>query len=169
MEKEKNKDARSNNIVELIDILNSDELTTHNLKTSKRKQEELKDYHWKPVDAISNEISRVNQKLEDIAFVKDVGFNYWTKGRGKKRGGSIGSRILYTGKQQNEKDIPYLKGGNINRYRYEFGNRWLKYDYKTYLDPEVDIFRYSSEYLEKDVKIIYRQTADRIIATIDEH
>jgi hypothetical protein len=169
LQKEKNEEARNNNIVELIDILNSDELATNNLKISKRKQSELTDYHWKPVDAIVDKISRIKPKLGDIAFVKDVGLNYWTKGRGKKRGGSIGSRILYTGKKQHDDDIPYLKGGSINRYMYEFGNHWLKYDYKTYLDPEVDIFRYSPKYLERDVKIIYRQTADRIIATIDKH
>jgi adenine-specific DNA-methyltransferase len=37
--------------------------------------------------------------LDHYFFVKDVGFNYWSIGKGKKRDGdSIGNRILYSGK-----------------------------------------------------------------------
>ncbi|WP_177160185.1 TaqI-like C-terminal specificity domain-containing protein [uncultured Fusobacterium sp.] len=34
-----------------------------------------------------------------------MGFNYWTVGKGKVRGESIGSRILYNGEKLNENDI----------------------------------------------------------------
>jgi len=169
LQKEENKDQRENNIVELIDVLSDGELTETNFRISRMKQSMITDYHWKIIDNIVEKVSRINPKLGDIAFVKDVGLNYWTKGRGKKRGGSIGSRILYAGQQQDGEDIPYLKGRNIDRYWYKFDNHWLKHDYESHLDPEVDIFRYSPEYLEKDAKIIYRQTSDKIIATTDEH
>jgi gas vesicle protein len=96
-----------------------------------------------------------------------VGFNYWSIGRGKKRGNSIGSRILYNGERKNSKDIPYLKGRDISRNGYVFGDHWLKYDYGRFLDKEIDIFRFSPEFLEVSPKIIYRQTADRIIAAMD--
>jgi len=168
LQKEKNKEIRKNNIVELIDVFNAGELNANNFRILKRKQSDLIDFHWKTVNAVVKKVSEINPKLGDIGFVKDVGLNYWTKGRGKKRGKSIGSRILYAGKQRHENDIPYLKGGDIDRYWYEFNNHWLKHDYETHLDQEFDVFRYSSEYLDRDAKIIYRQTADKIIATIDE-
>jgi len=169
LQKEENKELRENNIVELIDILNSGELIENNFRTSRKNQSELIDCYWKPTDAIVEKISKINPKLGDIAFIKDVGLNYWTKGRGKKRGGSIGSRILYAGERQHEKDIPYLKGGNIERYWYKFDDHWLKHNYESYLAPDIDIFRYSPEYLERGAKVIYRQTSDKIIAAIDEH
>jgi len=53
--------------------------------------------------------------IDDMFYVKDVGFNYWTKGRGKRRGGgSIGQRVLYSGTKNNSKDIPFIKGRDID-------------------------------------------------------
>lgn len=166
LQKESDETLRKENLVEHIDILGDGRLTDKNFKIVKKKQSELKD-HWKPLSPIVEKVSKIEPKLGDIAFVKDVGLNYWTKGRGKKRGDSIGSRVLYEGAQKHEKDIQYLKGRNINRYFSQFENNWLKYDYEAYLEPEVDIFRFSPEFLERNEKIIYRQTSDKIIATLD--
>ena len=106
--------------------------------------------------------------LGDMAFVKDVGFNYWTKGRRKKRGGSIGSRVLYDGERQHEEDIGYLKGGDFDRYEpVQSQQHWLRHDYKNRLDPEVDIFRFSPDYLCVPKKIVYRQTSDTLMGSID--
>jgi hypothetical protein len=105
--------------------------------------------------------------LGELFHVKDVGFNYWSIGRGKKRGGSIGSRVLYDGERRHPQDVPYLKGRDMTRYGYVFGNHWLRHDYKQSLVEDVDIFRFTPEFLEVSPKIIYRQTSDRIIATID--
>ena len=44
---------------------------------------------------------------------------------------------------------------------------FLRHDYEDYLDPEIDTFRFSREILEISPKICYRQTANRIIASID--
>jgi hypothetical protein len=105
---------------------------------------------------------------EDMLYVKDVGFNYWTKGRGKKRGGgSIGDRVFYSGIQKNKKDIPFLKGRDIYPYYVKKPSNFLIYDYKEYIDSKDDTFRFTSSFLEKNPKIIYRQTANRIIATLD--
>ncbi|GFO95917.1 fused endonuclease-methyltransferase [groundwater metagenome] len=166
LQKERDEKSRKENLAEHIDIIGDGRLIDKNFIIVKKKQCELKD-HWKPLSPIVEKVSKIEPKLGDIAFIKDVGLNYWTKGRGKKRGDSIGSRVLYEGAQKHEKDIPYLKGRNINRYFSQFGNNWLKYDYEAYLDPEVDIFRFSAEFLERNEKIIYRQTSDKIIATID--
>ena len=48
---------------------------------------------------ISDLVKKLNnfKKLEDYFLVKDVGFNYWSEGRGKVRGDSIGSRVFYKG------------------------------------------------------------------------
>ena len=106
--------------------------------------------------------------VEDLFFVKDVGFNYWSIGKGKKRdGNSIGDRIFYSGKINNKKDMSYLKGRDINRYCISEPNNFLKWNYNHFLHDGVDIFRYSREILEITPKIFYRQTSNRIIATID--
>jgi type I restriction-modification system DNA methylase subunit len=106
------------------------------------------------------------EKLESFCIVKDVGYNYWSIGRGKKRGGSIGSKVLYSGERNNKKDIPYLKGGNIFKYKCTVPVNYLKHDYKKYLE-ENDIFRFSAEIMETSPKIIYRQTSSKLVGTID--
>jgi len=124
---------------------------------------------FKPTNLILDKIySHKNISIiDDLFLVKDVGFNYWTVGKGKKRdGNSIGNRIFYRGIQLNQNDIPFLKGRDIERYRYTKPNNFLKYDYKKYLNNN-DIFRYSQNFFEFTPKIIYRQTSSNIIATID--
>ncbi len=166
LQKESEETLRKETMVEHIDILGDGRLNDKNFKIIIKKQSELKD-HWKPLGPIAEKILKIEPKLGDIALVKDIGLNYWTKGRGKKRGDSIGSRVLYEGGKKHDKDIPYLKGRNISRYFSQFENNWLKHDYEAYLDPESDIFRFSPEFLERNEKIIYRQTSDKIIATLD--
>ena len=106
--------------------------------------------------------------LDNLFFVKDVGFNYWTKGRGKKRGGnSIGKRVFYRGEKRHKHDIPFLKGRDIERYYFQTPNNFLKHDYEKFLNDTIDTFRFSSNFLEITPKIIYRQTSNKITATID--
>lgn len=107
-----------------------------------------------------------HKKIDDYFLVKDVGYNYWSEGRGKKRGGSIGSRILYKGKKENSKDIPYLKGSNFNRYTIEEPTQFLRHNYEKYLDKD-DTFRFTAEILEASPKLIYRQTSSSLIGTIE--
>jgi hypothetical protein len=98
--------------------------------------------------------------------VKDVGLNYWTKGRGKKRGGSIADRVLYEGKRRDKKDMPYLKGRDVARYEIAFSNHWLMHDYEKRLSHQ-DTFRFSPDILNQE-KIVYRQTSDRIVASLEQ-
>lgn len=116
----------------------------------------------------------LNQNDVDIIdnhfYVKDVGFNYWTKGRGKKRGGnSIGKRVLYKGKKIHQNDIPFLKGRDITKYYNDKPQNYLKHDYKDYLDEKIDTFRFSEDFLKRNPKVIYRQTSNKIIATLDSN
>ncbi len=105
-------------------------------------------------------------KIDDYFLVKDVGYNYWSEGRGKQRGDSIGSRILYKGSKAHAKDIPYLKGSNFNRYSINEPTQYLKHNYQKFLD-ENDTFRFSAEILERSPKLIYRQTSSSLIGTLD--
>ena len=73
---------------------------------------------FKPPNLILDKVfSQKNVDIIDNLFlVKDVGFNYWTIGKGKKRdGNSIGDRILYSGTRLNPNDIPFLKGRDIGK------------------------------------------------------
>jgi len=108
-------------------------------------------------------------KLDDLFYVKDVGFNYWSIGKGKKRdGNSIGDRILYSGKQQSNLDKPYIKGRDIEKFSIKQPTNYLRHDFERYLS-EGDVFRYSEAILKTVPKIVYRQTAASIIAAIDEN
>ena len=127
---------------------------------------ELKSLRWQPANALNDRVLRADYTLNDFAWVKDVGLNYWTQGRGKMRGGSIADRVLYAGVKQNPDDRAFIKGRDINRYRIDKLSHWLRHDYQTMLDPKVDTMRFSLEYLEPD-KLVYRQTSDRITATLD--
>jgi type II restriction/modification system DNA methylase subunit YeeA len=108
----------------------------------------------------------VFEKFDNFFLIKDVGFNYWSIGRGKTRGGSVGSRILYSGKQLDDSDKPYLKGGDIFRYSQKIPSNYLRHNFEELLN-ENDVFRFSKDFFEINPKIIYRQTSKDIIATID--
>ena len=128
----------------------------------------LKSLNWKPMSPIASRLLNSDlPTMSGIAWIKDVGLNYWTKGRGKRRGGSIADRVLYEGERKHPDDKPYLKGRDIDRYSISFSNHWLRHNYEKYLDASKDVFRYSPEYLERR-KIVYRQTCDRLIACLDE-
>ncbi len=92
---------------------------------------------------------------------------YWTKGNKKQRDGkSVGKRILYTGNKENVEDIPFLKGRDVFKYKINTPKNYLRCNYKDLLTPS-DTFRYSVEFLRISPKIVYRQTANQIIAALD--
>ncbi len=104
--------------------------------------------------------------FESLFFIKDVGFNYWSEGRGKVRGGSIGDRVLYEGVQEHPSDVPYVKGSNFNRYTDITYNNFLRHDYESRLVPG-DTFRFTPKFLTAHPKVIYRQTSSKLIGTLD--
>jgi hypothetical protein len=167
LQKDNNSESRSNNTVEFIEALESDISIPDNIQTANLSQSTLADLWWKSIDPLVAKILKIEPKLDTVAFVKDVGLNYWSLGRAKTRGGSIGDKILYSGTKQDDRDIPFIKGRDIERYFYKFNDQWLRYNYKELIIPEIETFRFSPEYLLSGPKIIYRQTSDRIIATID--
>ncbi len=112
-------------------------------------------------------INSIKLKFDDVFYIKDVGFNYWTKGGGKKRNNkSIGKRVFIK-KKESKHDIPYIKGAQIKPFYIEEPQNFLRFNYKEYLDPLVDTFRFSKDILNVSPKICYRQTANKIISAID--
>lgn len=108
------------------------------------------------------------QIIDDIFLVKDVGLNYWSVGRGKVKGNSIGDRILYRGEKLHSDDIPYIKGSNFHKYSVPEIENYLRHNYQSFLD-ENDVFRYSADLLSIKPKLIYRQTSSSLISTVDEN
>ncbi len=171
LQKESNDKKRVENVMVFLSfpLLTEHELLNlDNYSLSiKIPQNEFINLEWRPKNEIIDKvINKMDATVSDFCEVKDVGFNYWSEGRGKKRGDSIGSRILYEDECKNPKDVPFLKGRDLLRWGYRFGNHWLRNDYKNYLQKN-DTFRFSLDFLRRSPKIIYRQTADRIIATLD--
>jgi len=106
------------------------------------------------------------KKFDEYFLVKDVGYNYWSIGRGKVRGDSIGSRVLYAGDRQDNSDIPFYKGSNIQKYILTTPCQYLRHNYSKFLKNN-DIFRFTPDILEAKPKIIYRQTSSSLIGAID--
>jgi len=151
-----------------ISLVNND-LEVYDLKTFTLTKSS--DLPFKEENVLLNKIFSTKgfQEFDDFFYVKDVGFNYWTEGKGKKRDGdSIGDRVLYHGKKQHPDDIPFIKGRDINKWNYSSPNNFLRHNFQDYLDKKIDTFRYSPEFLSIIPKIIYRQTSSTIIATIDD-
>jgi len=107
------------------------------------------------------------EKLDKFVKIKDCGYNYWTVGKGKVRHNSIGSRILYSSEyKENELDIPYIKGVNIQKYSISEPKQFLRHNYKDFLNKN-DVFRFSIDLLEHKPKIVYRQTSSSLVAALD--
>ena len=119
----------------------------------------IESLEWTPGSVLYKRLCALFGNLEQYCLVKDVGLNYWTVGRGKKRGGSIADRVLYQGEQQDHRDRPFLKGRNIDRYVLETPSSWLRHDWGKRIEPNVDKFRFDEQLLCQD-KVVYRQTAD---------
>jgi type I restriction-modification system DNA methylase subunit len=104
-------------------------------------------------------------KLKDVANIFDSGLDYSRK--------ELGDAVFYDAKTREDRlDIPVLRGKNINRFQLTFNGKWLrgnwkeietrqkKKDSKTRLKVNVKAY-------EDSPKILVRQTADEVIATLD--
>jgi hypothetical protein len=153
----------------IFSLINSLESFPHQLKVDLISSDTLETLIWTPTnsDSLGVRLAMQFPNLGKLALVKDIGLNYWTKGREKVRGNAIAARVLYQGDKRNPGDIPYLKGRDIGRYGIRFGDNWLKFDYQAYLNPDVDVFRFSPKFLRVKKKLLYRQTSSELIATLD--
>ena len=124
---------------------------------------------FKVADPIADKVEALKgvDTIDNLFYVKDIGFNYWSEGGGKSReGDSIGKRVFYDGKKRNNSDIPFIKGKDIHPFKVGVPDNYLIHNYQTKLN-ENDTFRFSEEFLLAKPKLIYRQTANTPIAAID--
>jgi len=98
---------------------------------------------------------------------KDAGINYQRVGVGMRVKGNsdLADRLLYEGKQQRSIDRMYWKGSDIGRY-------WISKTTERFCRPDIRPRKNEVVHLNEDVfrtvpKILLRQTADTLIATMD--
>jgi len=100
---------------------------------------------------------------------KDAGINYQRVGVGMQEKGKsdLSRRLLYEGKRQKAQDRMYWKGADISRYWVaEETGRFCRPNYQDFVRPN-EVVRLSKEVYATTPKILLRQTADHIVATLD--
>jgi len=97
--------------------------------------------------------------LAHLYRVRDVGINY--------NRAAIARRVLYSGETPDDpRDIARYRGRNFSRYTTISSNGWLRHDAAARLQPGETLSLDWATYRLPE-KIVIRQTADRIIATLD--
>ncbi len=100
---------------------------------------------------------------------KDAGINYQRVGTGMQDKGksNLSDRLLYEGKRERSRDNMYWKGSDIGRYWIaDSTERFCRPNYKEFIRAN-EVVRLNEEVFETVPKILFRQTADSLIATID--
>ena len=108
--------------------------------------------------------------LGKVLIIKDAGINYQRIKVGMREKGKsdLSNRLLYEGEQKRKIDKMYFKGEDINRYfNLKETNRWCKPDYKDFLKKN-EVVHLNDKTYNLIPKILIRQTADHIIATLDD-
>lgn len=101
---------------------------------------------------------------------KDAGINYQRVSVGMQAKGKsdLAKRLLYEGKRQRARDRMYWKGSDIDRYWIaDATERWCRPDYQDFIRAN-EVVHLNEQVYATVPKILLRQTADHIIATIDE-
>ncbi len=97
--------------------------------------------------------------LTHLYRVRDVGINY--------NRAAIARRVLYSGETPDDaRDIARYRGRNFSRYTAIASGGWLRHDAAARLQPGETLSLDWATYRLPE-KIVIRQTADRIIATLD--
>jgi hypothetical protein len=107
-------------------------------------------------------LGRNHPALGQIAHlyrVRDAGINY--------NRASIARRILYDGEvPEHPGDLPRYRGRNFTRYGTVQQGGWLRHDARLQLQPGERLYLSPDTY-DLPEKVVFRQTADRITATLD--
>jgi adenine-specific DNA-methyltransferase len=105
----------------------------------------------------------------DEVVCKDAGINYQRVNVGMQEKGKsdLAGRLLYEGERQREQDKMYWKGTDIDRYWIaESTLRYCRPDFDDFIRPN-EVVRLNENVYRAVPKILLRQTADHITATID--
>ena len=124
----------------------------------------------KDLDLISN----INLRdgivcFDDVLFIRDAGIQYHRSNIGLKNkgGNNLYERIFSDDSERFSMCKPTWYGKLINRYYInQYTDEYFDLNYKASLNPNETV-SFSKESFEESPKLIWRQTADRIRATID--
>ncbi|OGJ71970.1 hypothetical protein A2454_05205 [Candidatus Peribacteria bacterium RIFOXYC2_FULL_55_14] len=109
--------------------------------------------------------------FDDVFVLKDAGINYQAVnvGKGKKGESKLSSKLLYSGKIGNPSlDVEFWKGENFHKYSIdESTENFVRTNYEDFKEDNERVIL-NDKFFSIHPKILWRQTADRIIATIDE-
>jgi len=108
-------------------------------------------------------------KLKDFEC-KDAGINYQRVRVGMQEKGKsdLSERLLYEGNRRKASDQMYWKGSDIDRYRIaESTTRFCRTNYKGFIRPN-EVVHLGENIYKVTPKILLRQTADHIIAVLDQ-
>jgi type I restriction-modification system DNA methylase subunit len=110
-------------------------------------------------------------KLGEFAELecKDAGINYQRVSVGMQEKGKsdLSDRLLYDGRREKPEDMMYWKGSDIDRYWIvPKTSRFCRTNYRNFIRPNEVVHLNDAVYAHTP-KILLRQTADRIIATMD--
>ncbi|MBI2843326.1 MAG: N-6 DNA methylase [Armatimonadetes bacterium] len=127
---------------------------------------------WRVIDPVTQLIESKQHcvPLEpSIGTCHDAGVDYKWKGVGWQNRGTrqrLSKVLFYTGGKRHPADWPLIKGEDIKRYSKEFSGNYLIHDFAKYRTPETTVLVYL-DLLSEPIKIVTRQTAERIEAAID--
>jgi hypothetical protein len=98
-------------------------------------------------------------EISDHIRVRDVGINY--------NRAAVGRRVLYQGSEPDDpRDVPRYRGRDFARYTSIRRGGWLRHDALSQLGENERLSLSWPTYLLPQ-KIVLRQTADRLVATLD--
>ncbi len=120
-----------------------------------------------PIKKISSQFKQLDEFTSLV--LKDAGINYQRVKVGMQEKGKsdLSSRLLYEGVKQNDSDVMFWKGSDIDRYWIKASTqRYCRTNYKKFLKPN-EVVHLNKKIYDLVPKILFRQTADKIIATID--
>ena len=125
-------------------------------------------YMAKPSSAKGIIVKNTGLIFADVFLLKDAGVKHQRVdiGKGEKGKGDLRERIYYHGESKDPRDHPLFTGSDINRYtilsRPSF---FLRNNYQSLLDTD-EIVYFDKVMMERNLKIVWRQTADRIRAVV---
>jgi hypothetical protein len=100
---------------------------------------------------------------------KDAGINYQRVKVGMQEKGKsdLAERLLYEGAKENHDDKMYWKGSDIDRFWIASATqRFCRTNYHSFIRPN-EVVHLNETTFNTKPKILLRQTADRVVATID--
>ena len=162
------------NIVEVLDLspYKTNDIKEKMLKISSYVKIKQDDYFNTPDNIFTTYIQEKKEgvlPLDEILDCRDAGINYQRikVGLQEKGKSDLSDRLFYNGKILDRGDKNYLKGEDISRYKLTPSfERFIRPYYKEFIKNN-EVVHLDIETYDTKPKIIWRQTASYIIATID--